>query len=517
MSTIHSFLYRNIVKPYLHRFTDESGNPLVAYELVKRHDEHHPSFKKVMDWLRSISQTWLLQPQFKSQHQVLIDGLRELVWEQSGNREWTIRPRSTNRMGPRLREICRSGNLRAYKSLYWHDGIIDHEDVLYFAHRIFDEYDLAIQFLGARFRYLFIDEFQDTRPVQSRMVEKLAEKGTIIGVIGDEQQSIYGFLGAKPENFRSFSLPGHRDYRIENNRRSTKRIIHLLNHMRMDGLKQEGHRREEGEPIRVFCGEVGLGVSRVREQLPQGSGLTILTRTNPEAGRVRNQTDEDGSEVWEEFHAIDQHRARFLEGVIAATELGRRNQFAIALDELVHAITKRGRLREPLHSTRDISELACRGVGIALLEFMLTNYSTVSYGSVLSAYEQLREHLKINQSINLTKVTKGKFKDFVQSTDYCALADFVRTTEEARSVRTIHKAKSIEWNNVMVWFAEANRIQHLLGTGEGLDSEELEERRVTYVAMSRARDRLFIVVPTLSGVDQQQLEALGIQVERQSA
>ena len=79
-------------------------------------------------------------------------------------------------MGQGLHRVCTNENLILYKSLYWQDGIIDHEDVLYFAQRVLEEYETVVEFLSARFRYLFIDEFQDTHPAQTKMVEKLASK-----------------------------------------------------------------------------------------------------------------------------------------------------------------------------------------------------------------------------------------------------------------------------------------------------------------------------------------------------
>ena len=95
----------------------------------------------------------------------------------------------------------------AYKSLYWKEGIIDHEDVLYFAHRILFENPAIRSFLASRFPYVFIDEFQDTLAIQAQFVKWLASEGTIVGVIGDAEQSIYGFVGATPEHFRQFALP----------------------------------------------------------------------------------------------------------------------------------------------------------------------------------------------------------------------------------------------------------------------------------------------------------------------
>ena len=78
----------------------------------------------------------------------------------------------------------------------------------------------------------FLDEFQDTNPIQTIIVKLLAESGSTVGVIGDPAQSIYSFQGAKREDFLNFHVPNITSYKIEDNRRSTSKIIKLLNHMR---------------------------------------------------------------------------------------------------------------------------------------------------------------------------------------------------------------------------------------------------------------------------------------------
>ena len=72
--------------------------------------------------------------------------------------------------------------------------------------------------LQAKFPYFFVDEFQDTDPIQARILSQIGLKETIIGVIGDKAQSIYGFQGADPNQFSSFALPNVIDYNILNNR-----------------------------------------------------------------------------------------------------------------------------------------------------------------------------------------------------------------------------------------------------------------------------------------------------------
>lgn len=517
VSTIHSFLYRRIVKPYLHLFLDTDGQPLVEYASVNRHEEHRPTYGRIKLWLEQIGKSQLRSPKFKKQYKILEDKLRKLVWTYNGPDDgWQLGPRNTDWMGKMVSEACTTENLQAYKKMYWQSGIIDHEDVLYFAHRLLEEFPLLLQLLSARFPYLFIDEFQDTHPTQARFVEELAANGTVVGVIGDAQQSIFGFNGAMPKHFVGFSFEGQRDYRIEKNRRSTDSIINVLNHIRSDGLTQKGYREEQGAPVRVLCGELRSALKEVLQFLPDASEIQVLTRKNNDAAAVRNLTGEDQSNCWQACFDADADRASFLEGLISATELARTQRYAIALDTLVRVVTRRKTLREPLRSDHELTELARRGIAVSLLEFAFTNYADLSASSVLSMYESASDFLAENHRVSLKPVRKNtKFSKCASSMSFATLASAVRPAEESRNVRTIHQAKSNQWPNVVVWFADAQRIAHITDQEEPVaESEEQEERRITYVALSRAEDHLFLIVPTLPDDAESKLVDLGIHVRR---
>ena len=265
----------------------------------------------------------------------------------SGDGVWTLGPRTRDRMGKMLNAICTSANLVDYKRRYWSLGIVDHEDILYFAHRILDEHPLVCQCLSARYRYLFIDEFQDTLPIQTNVVQWLASAGTVVGVIGDAEQSIYGFLDAHPQHFLSFSLPDYLDVTMRHNRRSTRRIISILDHVRSDGLRQHCFRELDGQPVTVYIGDIDRSLVAIRADLPPDAVLHVLTRKNKDAHRVRSALAPGTVEPWESFYGADAERARFMEHVIAATVLAKRGQYSLAHREAARIIGRKGRVESP--------------------------------------------------------------------------------------------------------------------------------------------------------------------------
>lgn len=510
VSTIHSFLYRNVVRPYLHLLRDGDGQPLVAFASVDGHDEHHPSYTIVDEWLRSIGQAKILQRTFEVQRDILKDKLRQLVWQRSGDGAWTLGPRTLDRMGKMLNAICTTANLIDYKRRYWSLGIVDHEDILYFAHRILEEHPLVCQCLSARYRYLFIDEFQDTLPIQTNVVQWLAGAGSVVGVIGDAEQSIYGFLDAHPEHFLSFSLPDYLDVTMRHNRRSTRRIISILDHVRSDGLRQHCFREVEGQPVTVCIGEVDRSLAAIRADLPPDAVLYVLTRKNKDAHRVRSALAPETVEPWKVFRDADEERARFMEHVIGATELAKRGQYALAHREAARIIGRKGRVRKPLKCDTDLSDVHRKGIAVTVLQEFLTNHATIFAGTLLDAYVRCGTSVTAAYpAVTLTATKAGKFKTFAEATPYSHLSGSVRLQEEVRYVRTIHQAKGSEGDNIAVYFEDADRIRHITHPSTAPGDEE---KRLTYVALSRTRDRLFLCIPPNVAINAADLRPLDLHV-----
>jgi DNA helicase-2/ATP-dependent DNA helicase PcrA len=102
----------------------------------------------------------------------------------------------------------------------WEKGLLHHDDVLFFSFQIINKFPFVINILNAKFPYLFIDEFQDSNPIQVEIFKKLGLGESKIGVIGDIAQSIYSFQGADYTQFQNFSFQNMNEYILNENRRS---------------------------------------------------------------------------------------------------------------------------------------------------------------------------------------------------------------------------------------------------------------------------------------------------------
>jgi DNA helicase-2/ATP-dependent DNA helicase PcrA len=509
VSTIHSFLYHNVVKSYLHLVKDEQGNPLVDFKRVDGHDEHRLIYPYFREWITKLKATLIFAK--KRELNTLKSCIQKFGWTLDGNGEIvaTLKPKEY------LNYITRpfKNNLQSYKLPYWQHGIVDHEDVLYFAHKILAENPILRSFISFRFPYVFIDEFQDTHPIQTQILKWMAAESTKIGVVGDAEQSIYGFMGAQVEDFKNLALTGMQNYIIENNRRSTDNIITLLNRLRTDRVKQSGIRQLAGEPVHLIYGSTEKIPQVIQSSIPN---VAILARDNAQVAAIRRSDVFDNSKIWDQFEEIDTERSIFLENILTSVELTRVGRFSEAIKHLVRNLRIQrtgGAIRPPFKAEGQnpiVTELHRRSLAVAILEYILTNYARIQKLKVLEFYNELKTLISQNiPCLSLITITmRGKIGPFALETLVEALSCSVSlSSNEKRNIRTIHQAKAAEFDDVLVMF-DPDRINHILNPAEHND----EERRITYVALSRARNRLFIAVPNVKDEDKKSLENMEIKV-----
>jgi DNA helicase-2/ATP-dependent DNA helicase PcrA len=525
VGTIHSFLYHTIIRPYLHLIKKDDGQPLVNIQLMDGHDEHHVNHQKMEEWLGIINYRTVMRD--TEQTDKLKDALASIRWTQADNlANWNVAIRPPDWLWRQLwkptKERLTSDNLLAYKSLYWNDGLLDHDDVLYFANRILAEHPTIAAFLSARYPFLFIDEFQDTVPAQTTIVQKLADQGTTIVVIGDAEQSIFAFAGAQPAHFRTFTLPGMDNYTIEDNRRSTERIITLLNHVRRDGLSQRCLRQEQGEPVALLVGHTHQSAQHAKSLLAEGSSLLILGRYDTIVRQAHEPADTP--HPWEKIEEADPKRKIFLEHLLAGLVLAREQRFDIANKTVLKGIRHKSdnTLKEPLRSNSPRPDLHQRAIAVVLLQTLVHLGPALDTMTLRDAYNACSTALTQQLGeLSLTTIRTGRFATIA---DQYTCEELLRTVklrnaEEVRASRTIHKAKGAEAKNVLVCLHGKDgedtqaRLNHLLHPAPESD----EEHRVTYVGLSRTQDRLFLATPSLLPEEETVLQTLGLTIVRLTA
>ncbi|MCD6065861.1 MAG: hypothetical protein K0S33_687 [Bacteroidetes bacterium] len=493
VSTFHSFLYKNVIKPFLFLIP-------ASYELdinrVDGHDEM-PIYKGwLFEWKTATGQTYI------SDDAKIIEAFKDLAWQfnNTGNLILKTKKPYTGRIG---NYSIKNDSYIEYKKMYWRKGILDHEDILFFSHILISLNPRVLSVLRAKFPYVFIDEFQDTNPIQTVIVKKIAEIETKVGVIGDIAQSIYQFQGADPSQFRDFTLSEIIHYSIADNHRCTNMITTLLNSIRTD-ITQNGKRNVEGNPITALVGTKMWALAKA-EELAIGD-IHSLTRDNITSNIMRDRSNFIAThrKLIEELRETDSNPSRMhtIIACIKATEYAKQHRYKDALKEISKELKKLEGQRD------DIQKIALK-----ILKNLLSKYGTYKNGTLL-AYKSVIDSIYPN---TLSNFRAGAIKTFYESNTYEQLAICVNLKDDTSHHRTIHKAKGAEFENVLLILDKKNRAGTFdekddLGFLIAPDLQNNEEHRIRYVGVSRARENLYINVPSLSAASTTKLGTLGFNI-----
>ena len=489
ISTIHSFLYKYIVKPYVHLI---AGDFNLDAAKIDGHDEIlFSGYSFISEWKTRTKQPYLADKD-------IINAWETLRWKFDKAGQLSVSPRYPAKSGT---YFFKSDSFLEYKKMVWEKGLLHHDDVLFFSHELATRLPFVLEVLRSIFPYFLIDEFQDTSPIQIKLLNLIAQKETIVGAIGDEAQSIYSFLGAEPGQLSGFSLPGMQDYEIQDNHRSSIEIVELLNKLR-PGLVQRSIRNINMSGVHMVVGDRVAALQWTMTQYP-GAELVTLSRDNLTANAIKKGIGVGVyKDLLNELKSNDSNSTRrgAIKNSTKAVEYARMGYFKDALKTM-------GKLYNYSKTAYDKKR------ALKSLKVLLDNYTAFAGKKVMDLYSLINT----TGIETLAKFKAGAAKTFYENTDYDHMALAVKNIYEAGNHRTIHKSKGEEFEAVMVVmetddkgrFDEAKELGFLLTPN--LTDEE--EHRVRYVAVSRSKDHLVIRVPALSQTTTTIITALGITVK----
>jgi DNA helicase-2/ATP-dependent DNA helicase PcrA len=186
---------------------------------------------------------------------------------------------------------------KAYEELCERSGLVDFAELLLRAHELLRDNDDLLEFYQRRFKQVLVDEFQDTNTIQYAWLRLLTEGNNNLFVVGDDDQSIYGWRGAKIENIFSFQkhYPEHEVIRLEQNYRSTSNILQAANAVIAKNDNRMGKElwtdAGDGERISLYSAfneqdEAHFVVEKIRQWIKDGglrSDIAILYRSNAQS------------------------------------------------------------------------------------------------------------------------------------------------------------------------------------------------------------------------------------------
>jgi len=434
-------------------------------------------------------------------------------------------------------------------------GAMDFDDLLMITNILFKNHPEILARYQQMFRYILVDEYQDTNFSQYLIVKRLAEQHHNICVVGDDAQSIYSFRGARIENILNFKndYPGYNTYKLEQNYRSTQVIVDAANSL----IAKNKHQLQKtvfsenavGDRIKVLSAmnehEEGYLVAneifdhRMKER-ENYSDFAILYRTNAQSRvfeeilRKRNipykiygglsfyqrkeikdilsyfrliiNTRDD-----ESFKRIINYPARG----IGATTLNRLEESAAASgcsifevanypEKMLLAGLNAGSIRKiagftqliskfsAIYGTADAFELANM---IASESGILTELYQDKSPENLSRYENTQELLNAIRDFSLTANEEGKPNGLQVFMEDVALLTDQDTDKDVNAdkvtLMTVHSSKGLEFKNVFIVGLEENLFPS--GFSGTLTLSELEEeRRLFYVALTRSENQAWL-------------------------
>lgn len=447
---------------------------------------------------------------------------------------------------PMMAEIYRKYDQRLFQA-----GAMDFDDLLFKTNILLRDHQDVLYRYQHKFQYIMVDEYQDTNFSQYLIVKQLAAMHENLVVVGDDAQSIYAFRGANIQNILNFrsDYPDYKLFKLEQNYRSTKVIVEAANSI-IDKNKNQIKKNvwtsnDEGNKIKLHQAptdnEEGMYVAGTifkiqKEDANSFANFAILYRTNAQS-RAMEEALRKLNIPYKIYGGLSFYQRKEIKDLLAYFRLTANHKDEEALKRVIN-YPARGIGKTTLEklvvgaAEREISvwEMIFRsaelGIGGAvankLHEFATKIQSFAVDLPVKSAYD-LGMHIASSSGLlielnadrtpegvarveNIQELLAG-LKEFSERTSesgqHPGLTDFLIDValltdadnekvdeKESVSLMTIHAAKGLEFKNVFIVGLEENLFPSQMSIGSREDLEE--ERRLFYVALTRAEQRAFL-------------------------
>jgi DNA helicase-2/ATP-dependent DNA helicase PcrA len=424
----------------------------------------------------------------------------------------------------------------AYQDEKRRHALLDYDDLLLEGRRLLTEHDDLRQHLSRRFQYLMVDEYQDTNRLQAELVRLLASTHQNVMAVGDDSQSIYSFRGANFRNIMDFPdlFPGTRIIKLEENYRSTQPILDLANEIiasardkytkclftrRADGVRPRLFRAaSENEQSRLVVAQV----QALQEEGTPLSQIAVLIRAGYHSFDLEIELVRagipfmkfGGFKFMESAHIKDllahlkvvanpKDTMSWNRVLLLVPGVGRQrcNKFNAQVGsgfELEDAI-KWLRSQSNPKELKDLADLMA-GLNTSGQTLMTRMNQALAYYEPLAKarYDDYPKRMKDLEHLLTITARYREIQTFLNDLTLeppSSLADVVTPTDEYLTLSTIHSAKGLEWDAVFIIWAAEGRFPAFYS--QERDEEMEEERRLMYVAATRARNYLALVFPSI--------------------
>lgn len=400
-----------------------------------------------------------------------------------------------------LREVY-----QRYETELERNNAFDFDDLIEKVVRIFTKYPNVLAKYQEMFSHVLVDEYQDINTSQYRLVQLLAAKHQNISVVGDDAQAIYSFRGADFRNFLNFDRdwPNAKVVKLEQNYRSTKTIITaasaLIQNNKIQRPKKLWTENEDGDPIQLVGAEdpdteggwVAEEIRKILRAHPQAS-IAILYRTNAQSRPIEQALISENL-PYTIFGGLKFYERKEVKDVVAGLKIALNPDDSLSADRLIKSFGKRlgGRVVEVMRG-------AAKNLGI--IELITAFMREAGYAEFLSdKFQNPQERLENIAELTNFATQFETLEAFLERVSLLASADQPSQPLSHQADRlpahspvtlmTIHIAKGLEFEYVFVVGVNEGVLPHEKSMTRIEEVEE--ERRLMYVAMTRARKKLYL-------------------------
>ena len=435
-----------------------------------------------------------------------------------------------------------------YQDLLRQNNALDFDDLLLFTLELFDDHPDVLEHYQNRFKYILVDEFQDTNQCQYRIVRQLAEPQGNLCVVGDDDQSIYAFRGADIRNILNFEKDYGDDAKVfplEQNYRSTKNILDaawsVVRNNKARKEKRLWTENEKGDP--VICYEainendeanyVATQIENLHVEGVDYANFAIFYRTTAQS-RVFEEAFRAANIPYQIVGGVGFYDRMEIKDLLAYLRIMCNPEDSISLRRIINvpgrgigmktvqrlidfAANERISLFESVKRVNEISQISS-GIKAKVRRFNkifddlsddilpsdalyhvlqatkylenLESQSTLEAQGRIENIEQLMSAITEYESDSSAPTLADYLENVALTTDIDAME-----TDEADMVplMTLHSAKGLEFPFVFIVGVEEYYLPHKRSIDEATEAAIEEERRLCYVGITRAMERLYLV------------------------
>ncbi len=432
---------------------------------------------------------------------------------------------------------------KLYQSKLKKNNALDFDDIINLTIKIFTESKETLDYYSEKFKYVLVDEYQDTNKAQDLLIMMLSSKYNNLFVVGDDQQSIYKFRGADIQNILNFekNFDNTKVVKLEQNYRSTKNILNVANCVIKNNTsnvpKKLWTENDDGKKPKIFSAdndydEANYVISQInslkREEYYKHSDFAILYRTNAQSRVFEDVLMREGL-PYKVIGGLKFYERKEIKDIIAYLRLIHNQNDDVSFKRIINE-PKRGIGKTSLDAVEEYAKF--NGISMYDVAKNIDKYVATRANANFKDFVKIIENLK-SQEYKIADLTEEVLKqtgymealenektdeadnrienigqfittaiefeneeadntltNFLENLALVTDLDSVSNDQDSILLMTLHTAKGLEFPVVFLVGMEEGLFPSYKSIGE---TDELEEeRRLCYVGMTRAKEYLFL-------------------------